>query len=98
MLLRLLYLVHQGGKEHCNNEEEVRRGFVAHFAVQRYTIFSLKEICYAPEDEQNVALRQWFLNLSEILNPTSVVQVCTEPLVITRSGFKKFWWEDVVLY
>ena len=41
---------------------------------------------------------QWFLNLLEILNPTSVVQVCTEPLVITRSGFKKFWWEDVVLY
>ena len=33
------------------------------------------------------AVMQWFLNLSEVLNPTSFVQVpvCTEPLVITTS-------------
>ena len=32
---------------------------------------------------------QWFLNLSEVLNPTSIMQACTELLVITRSqGWK----------
>ena len=43
------------------------------------------------------ALGQWFLNLSEEWKPTSIMQICTEPLAITRSGSRKFWCWDAVL-
>ena len=31
-------------------------------------------------------LGQWFSNLSEVSNPTGVMQAYIEPLIITRSG------------
>ena len=35
-------------------------------------------------------LNQWFSNLSEVSNPTGVMQAYIEPLIITRSGSRKF--------
>ena len=37
-----------------------------------------------------VALIQWFSNLSEVSNPAGVMQAYIEPLIITRSGSRKF--------
>ena len=36
-------------------------------------------------------LNQWFSNLSEVSNPTDVMQAYIEPLIIIRSGSRKFW-------
>ena len=38
----------------------------------------------------DVNLDQWFSNLSEVSNPTGVMQAYIEPLIITRSGSRKF--------
>ena len=35
-------------------------------------------------------IKQWFSNLSEVSNPTVVMQAYIEPLIITRSGSRKF--------
>ena len=35
-------------------------------------------------------LEQWFSNLSEVSNPTGVMQAYIKPLIITRSGSRKF--------
>ena len=37
-----------------------------------------------------VPLVQWFSNLSEVSNPTGVMQAYIEPLIITRSRSRKF--------
>ena len=37
-----------------------------------------------------VGVDQWFSNLSEVSNPTGVMQAYIEPLIITRSGSRKF--------
>ena len=39
--------------------------------------------------------RSVVLNLSEVANPTSVMQTCVEPLVTTRSGSRIFCGSDV---
>ena len=36
------------------------------------------------------SVKQWFSNLSEVSNPTGVMQAYIEPLIITRSGSRKF--------
>ena len=41
------------------------------------------------ELQQNY-IDQWFSNLSEVSNPTGVMQAYIEPLIITRSGSRKF--------
>ena len=51
--------------------------------------FSAHKKSYCLSYEQH-ALLQWFSNLSEVLNPTGVMQAYIEPLIITRSGSRKF--------